>query len=191
MVGPVWVTCPERLQLAGLKANVELEKDQKDQIAVGEDVDAPQNRLNLGWLLLESSDQTLKLQGVPEEWQTDADEWNTIEGRVVLVSDKLFGQVVDANLEVRTSVSIDPYTGAAEQGALFTYEAIPRSAFLVSEVVEDDFRGAFPPDQDVGESPLDVVDAGFEMIEWLGVGGMGTRGFGRMRLVGQPREEER
>jgi CRISPR-associated protein Cmr4 len=191
MVGPVWVTCPERLQLAGLKANVELEKDQKDQIAVGEDVDAPQNRLNLGWLLLESSDQTLKLQGVPEEWQTDADEWNTIEGRVVLVSDKLFGQIVDANLEVRTSVSIDPYTGAAEQGALFTYEAIPRSAFLVSEVVEDDFRGAFPPDQDVGESPLDVVDAGFEMIEWLGVGGMGTRGFGRMRLVGQPREEER
>jgi CRISPR-associated protein Cmr4 len=36
-----------------------------------------------------------------------------------------------------------------------------------------------------------VVGAGFEMIEWLGVGGMGTRGFGRMRIVGQPREEER
>ncbi|WP_421658972.1 hypothetical protein [Leptothermofonsia sp. ETS-13] len=24
------------------------------------------------------------------------------------------------------------------------------------------------------------------MIEWLGVGGMGTRGFGRMAVVGEP-----
>ena len=28
------------------------------------------------------------------------------------------------------------------------------------------------------------------MIEWLGVGGMGTRGFGRMAIVGEPIEEE-
>jgi CRISPR-associated protein Cmr4 len=189
MVGPVWVTCPERLRLGGLKANVELEKDQKDQIAVGAGIDAPQNRLNLGWLLLESNGQTLTLQGAPEAWQDE--EWNAIQERTVLVSDKLFGQIVDANLEVRTSVSIDPFTGAAEQGALFTYEAIPRSAFLVSEVVEDDFRGKFPSNEEMGASPLDVVGAGFEMIEWLGVGGMGTRGFGRMRIVGQPREEER
>ncbi len=189
MVGPVWVTCPERLRLAGLAANVELKRDQKDQIAVGADIDAPQNRLNLGWLLLEAIGETLTLEGMPEDWQDE--EWDAIQERTVLVSDKLFGQIVDANLEVRTSVSIDPFTGAAEQGALFTYEAIPRSAFLVSEVVEDDFRGKFPPNEEMGDSPLDVVGAGFEMIEWLGVGGMGTRGFGRMRVVGQPQEEER
>jgi CRISPR-associated protein Cmr4 len=27
------------------------------------------------------------------------------------------------------------------------------------------------------------------MIEWLGVGGMGTRGFGRMAVVGKPLEQ--
>jgi CRISPR-associated protein Cmr4 len=31
--------------------------------------------------------------------------------------------------------------------------------------------------------PLDVVKAGMKLIQYLGVGGMGTRGFGRMRLV--------
>ena len=39
------------------------------------------------------------------------------------------------------------------------------------------------------ECPLDVAEAGLETIEWLGVGGMGTRGFGRMRIVKQVEEE--
>jgi CRISPR-associated protein Cmr4 len=32
-------------------------------------------------------------------------------------------------------------------------------------------------------SPLAVLEAGLEMIQYLGVGGMGTRGFGRMKLT--------
>jgi len=204
MVGPVWVTCPERLRLTGLRAvdgeGQRITLDQ-DKIALGSGVGAPQGQLNLGWLLLESSDQTLALEGGPDGWQDEqAEEWNVIQDRIVLVSDKLFGQIVNANLEVRTSVSIDPQTGAAEEGALFTYEAIPRSAFLVSDVVEDDFRReAFPKTEKTAkdneleggpwERSLDVAQAGLEMIEWLGVGGMGTRGFGRMRIVGQPKEE--
>ena len=202
MVGPVWVTCPERLRLAGLRAvdqqgqSITLEQD---KIAPGGDVQAPKGQLNLGWLLLESNGKTLELQSVPDKWQ--AEEWNAIKDRIVLVSDKLFGQIVNANLEVRTSVSINPQTGAAEEGALFTYEAIPRSAFLVSDVVEDDFRKSFTKatktaeenDLECGpwECPLDVAHAGLELIEWLGVGGMGTRGFGRMRIVGEPKEEEK
>ena len=35
------------------------------------------------------------------------------------------------------------------------------------------------------EGPLDVVSAGMKLIEYLGVGGMETRGFGRMRLVAE------
>ena len=187
MVGPVWVTSPERLDLAGIKANV---TPSGDKIAVGAGINAPQKQLNLGWLLLEVGQNNLELTG--KVLQQDKDEWKTIQDRVVLVSDKLFGQVVNANLEVRTSVSINPETGAAEEGALFTYEAIPRSAFLVSDVVEDDFRGGFEktvqtakktPLSSPWERPLDVLHTGFEMVEWLGVGGMGTRGFGRMRVV--------
>jgi len=40
--------------------------------------------------------------------------------------------------------------------------------------------------EELGETwsqPLDVVRAGMKLIEYLGVGGMGTRGFGRMRLM--------
>ena len=183
MVGPVWVTSPERLRLAHVKSNKPLAGD--DKIAVGADVDAPEHRLNLGWLLLETMNNSpLTLTGDILQ----GDEWDVIQNRVVLVSEKLFGQVVNANLEVRTSVSIDPFTGAAEDGALFTYEAIPRSAFLVSDVVKDDFRKHPDDDQEGWPKPLKVAEAGLRMIEWLGVGGMGTRGFGRMRVVGQPQE---
>jgi CRISPR-associated protein Cmr4 len=188
MVGPVWVTSPERLRSAGLSS--EPRDVPADRIAVAGAVEPPHDQLNLGWLLL-ASQGSLTLKDVPAAWDSQA--WQAATERAVLVSDKLFGQIVDANLEVRTSVSIDPYTGAAEEGALFTYEAIPRSAFMVSDVVEDDFRqDGFPMDEakekGLGDSPLDVVQAAFGMIEWLGVGGMGTRGFGRMRVVGDPHE---
>lgn len=201
MVGPVWVTSPERLRLAGLEA-VDGEGQpialEGDRIALASGLQAPDGRLNLGWLLLQSNGQALTLRDVPVQWQQA--EWNAVQERIVLVSDKLLGQVVNANLEVRTSVSIDPHTGAAEEGALFTYEAIPRTAFLVSDVVEDTFRqDPFPFTEKTAQGnsltggpwkqPLDVVHAGLELVEHLGVGGMGTRGFGRMRIVGEWEEE--
>ena len=34
-----------------------------------------------------------------------------------------------------------------------------------------------------------MVKSGLGMIEWLGVGGMGTRGFGRLAMVGGPLEQ--
>jgi CRISPR-associated protein Cmr4 len=120
------------------------------------------------------------LNAVPEE----------IKGRTVLVSDKLFSQIVNSNLEVRTSVSIDPETGAAADKALFTYEAIPRATILWLDVIEDDFSGRFPENHSkAGElghqRPLDVVTAGLKLAEMLGIGGMGTRGFGRVRLLNE------
>ena len=177
MAGPVWVTCPERLALADVH---DYEKPSGDQIAVGAGIQTPQNQLNLGWLLLEVERNDLALRGAVLQGQA----WQAMRDRVVLVSDKLFGQIVNANLEVRTSVSINPETGAAEEGALFTYEAIPRSAFMISEIVEDSFRqDPFPQNGHDWQHPRDVADAGLKMVEWLGVGGMGTRGFGRMRVI--------
>jgi CRISPR-associated protein Cmr4 len=40
------------------------------------------------------------------------------------------------------------------------------------------------------DSPLDVFHAGLKMMEWLGVGGMGTRGFGRIAVVGDPLDQK-
>jgi CRISPR-associated protein Cmr4 len=141
----------------------------------------------------------------PTNWRTD--RWNAIKDKIVLVHEALFGHIVNSNLEVRTSVSINPETGAAKDKALFTYEAIPRATFLTVEVVLDDYRANHAgwslgqisqtgkdhrrrlPGNAIWQSPLDVLDAGLRLIEWLGVGGMGTRGFGRIAMVGQAQEE--
>ncbi|WP_421658971.1 RAMP superfamily CRISPR-associated protein [Leptothermofonsia sp. ETS-13] len=58
-----------------------------------------------------------------QNWQNEP-RWQVIK-RIVLVKDSLFSHIVNSNLEVRTSVAISPETGAAEEGALFTYEALP------------------------------------------------------------------
>jgi len=170
LAGPVWVTCPGILAEFSITASV---ADNKIRGSAGKD------HLNLGWLMLEKEEGTFDL---PEQVPA------AVKERAVLVSDKLFSQIVNSNLEVRTSVSIDPETGAAADKALFTYEAIPRATILWLDVVEDDFKKAFPKDHKKAKSlghkrPLDVVTAGLKLAEMLGIGGMGTRGFGRVRLL--------
>ena len=198
MAGPVWVTTPERLKEAGFTLPEDMPKV---LLEGGLYTWKREDALNLGWLMLDAGSQiTLE---APEQWK-DTDRWEAVKEHIVLVREALFSQVVNSNLEVRTSVSIDPERGAAEEGALFTYEALPRATFLVSEVVLDDYRDGqeqrpFPVKnrRDGGDlpggpwkDPLDVVRAGLRLMEWLGVGGMGTRGFGRVAVVGEPVEEE-
>ncbi|MCL5960770.1 MAG: RAMP superfamily CRISPR-associated protein [Chloroflexi bacterium] len=174
--GPVWITCPEVLREFGVT-----EPDCGEKVRLPSTLGS-HSHLNLGWLMLEAAPDPFQwpdtVQGVPNE----------IRDRAVLISDKLFGQVVNSNLEVRTSVSIDPETGAAAERKLFTYEAIPRAALLWLDVVQDDFRKAFPQDNEKAQAlghtgPLDVVKAGLALAEYLGIGGMGTRGFGRLRRL--------
>ncbi len=257
MVGPVWVTSPSVLRDAGIgECEVSADKAKWGNSDSELPTDKP---LNLGWLMVEREADL-----PPISWPSQIPQ--QIRKRVVLVSDKLFSQIVNSNLEVRTSVAINPETGAAEEGALFTYEAIPRATILWFEVVEDDFRGNFPsksvwidtckefgicgedgkpkaettlPGKIPGdeteiekllrklgyigkrptrgenesesdfeerknnywdgvknlfgnfkramefnwESPLDIVNLGLEWAEYLGIGGMGTRGFGRVKWL--------
>lgn len=201
MAGPVWVTTKQRLE----EARFEVQKD--GQEATGEPTSGAawatwerSDPLNLGWLMVNVASQVTVT--APDKWK-DEERWKAVADHIVLVQEALFSQVVNSNLEVRTSVSIDPQRGAAEERALFTYEALPRATFLTVEVVLDDYREAFPKDKcgnaktdkdsplpgGKWESPLDVMKAGLKMIEWLGVGGMGTRGFGRMAIVGEPLEQ--
>jgi CRISPR-associated protein Cmr4 len=176
LAGPVWVTCPGVLAEFGEPA-----ADPRDGVGLPQSLQSHAH-LNLGWLMLPKTDSPFALPaaipGIPAP----------IRERVALVSDKLFSQIVNSNLEVRTSVSIDPETGAADDGKLFTYEAIPRTALLWMDVVEDDFSEKFPADHEMAtklghKRPLDVVIAGLKLAEMLGIGGMGTRGFGRVRLL--------
>lgn len=184
MMGPVWVSTVPLVQEFGFQTAA-------DSCSSWTTMNPESNSINLGWLMVEVKKATLTVEGI------GSPEWNTIKDRIVLVPESLFSQVVNSNLEIRTSVSINPETGAAEDGALFTYEAIPRSTILWFDVVEDD-RGEFPKTErtysngkdnngdslsSVWNSPLDVVKAGLQLAQHLGVGGMGTRGFGRIRLL--------
>lgn len=202
MAGPVWVSTLERLDEAGFEVKPILEDEPLPDIPLegGLYTWERKDALNLGWLMLDAGPQVTV--EAPKKWQNES-RWQAVKDRIVLVQKALFSQVVNSNLEVRTSVSIDPFRGAAEEGALFTYEAIPRASFLQMEVVLDDYRDGqgerpFPVEEtkmgdplpnSPWEDPLDVVKAGLRMAEWLGVGGMGTRGFGRIAIVGEPLEQ--
>lgn len=192
MAGPVWVSTVDIMQEAGFKVEgVPSNWYTDDALLTWERKDA----LNLGWLMVKIAGKVSVT--APPEWSED-ERYKYVQKKIVLVQPALFSQVVNSNLEVRTSVAIDPERGAAEDKALYTYEALPRTTFLTCEVVLDDYRqgtgkGPFPKDKTAKsnslpkqwQGPLDVLDAGLRMIEWLGVGGMGTRGFGRLAVLGQ------
>jgi len=126
MKGPVWVSTKQILQ----ECSIHAELDSTCCTTIKPHVDS----LNLGWLMIHSKgDAVISMD-------TDAPEWVTIRNRIVVVPDALFSQIVNSNLEIRTSVSISPETGAAEETALFTFEAIPRSTFLWVDMVEDNYR---------------------------------------------------
>ena len=181
LAGPVWVTCPGVLN--DLRISKSIPNDSTVFVASGVKV---QGKLNLGWLMLNAQPDFSfdnNLPTVPTE----------IKARAVLVSDKLFSQIVNDNLEVRTSVSIDPATGAASEGALFTYEALPRASVLAFDVVASDPKfyridGQEPLKGDTGglQKVKETINSGLRLFEALGVGGMSTRGMGRLRVLGLP-----
>jgi CRISPR-associated protein Cmr4 len=184
LAGPVWVTCPDALRDIG---KVETEP-QPGQIRVAPGL-AQNKRLNLGWLMLDVANGSQLLNCLPDDVAAE------ITSSAVLVSSKLFSPIVNDNLEVRTSVSIDPATGAAAETALFTYEALPRATILTFEVVyKDPALVGTNSGQGSGAGGLDrakiiaTVEKGFRLFESLGVGGMNTRGMGRLKVLGRSAE---
>jgi CRISPR-associated protein Cmr4 len=183
--GPRWITCPDALRLIGS------EVQGVDQDAVY--LDSPQNnRLNLGWLLLpvmtcgqfHNIAQTLQNLGVPDY----------ICDRLALVPDRLFPHIVNSNLEVRTSVAINPATGAAEEQALFSYEALPRGTVLAWEIIAKNPKHFRIEGKEISakvngdkiddpKKVFEVTQKAHEYLEHLGIGGMGTRGMGRLKVL--------
>lgn len=183
MLGPVWLTTAGLLkETFGIEdatpPDDETLRTTLDTTGVG-------NRLNLSWLLL-STGERLSLSSQNALWIGLPQD---IRGRLAVASPKLFSQVVNTNLEVRTSVAINPATGAAEEKKLFTYEALPRTTIVAFEVVEYDYRRAFPSQARV-TTPLDIVEQGLSYLEILGIGGMGTRGFGRLKILARNERRE-
>jgi len=173
-VGTVWVTTAERLSdyIGPFSSDA---KNNWPRGPLDEDKIIPVKGLKggkpvqLGWLLLETdSDAEVSL---PEAL--------SFVKKAAMVSDKMFYHLVNDHLEVRTSVKISRETGAAEGGALFTYEAIPRGTVLGLEVAIDARRGGGVKVKDVQR----LIQKAFGGLKLLGIGGMGTRGFGRLGVL--------
>ena len=190
--GPVWVTSP-----SALIGVVEPECGVRDTQTAYTDLTS--HPINLGWLMLPtkplSGGKNLeRLKDVLNEEGLGIPDY--ILQRLVVVSDKLFHHVVNSTLEVRTSVAIEPSTGAADDGALFTYEALPRGSVLTWTVTcrnpahfkvgKESVQAVTNPN-----GVLDVVKEGDEYLENLGIGGMNTRGMGRLRVIGPAAEPSR
>lgn len=182
-LGPQWITCPMALrQLNSNKSNDIDHFPNKNAVYRKDKAES----LNLGWLLLPvETDANLddKTAGLN---QFEIPKY--IKDHLGVVSDKLFTHIVNSNLEVRTSVAIDPTTGAAEKGALFTYEAMPRCTVLVWDITcrnpkhfkinQDDVKAVESP-----EKVKAIVADAHSYLEHLGIGGMGSRGMGRLRVL--------
>ena len=189
--GPVWITCPRALRIAGLfeeNNNKDIaEKLNKHAVFCSKDL-APGSvgeRIVLGWLSLlrENRDGIFDLDKLKERLQGH----DLLVERIAVVSDVLFGRLIDSNLEVRTSVAIDPSTGAAKDTALFSYEALPMGTVLSWQLTCRN-----PEHFKIGEEKIclkspdevkNIVDKASNYMEFLGVGGMGSRGMGRFKVL--------
>lgn len=173
MNGPRWVTTAQRLMDAGCE-NVP-EPENVTQILAQPQANTAA-RLNLGWLLLNT--RSISLPFPTTLIEKSPMTMSQIKKNLLIVDEDLFSSIVNSNLEVRTSVSIDFETGAATSGALFTYEAVPRGTLYQTTVNFDDDR--FSGHYDTANQ---LIDKAMSLACQLGLGGMTTRGFGRMQAL--------
>lgn len=179
MQGTVWITTKELLEYW-------FSKDGNGSLPLPETIDDDKiialkgingnNTINLGWLLLEMQ----KLKEDKKEIKLP-NYLNSRLAKIVMVSQKLFTHIVNDNLEVRTSVRISPETGAAEDGGLFTYEAMPRGTVIGFEICCDERRGK---DNSLSYDNISLLlSKAYNYLKMLGIGGMETRGFGRLEVL--------
>ncbi|NCA89919.1 MAG: hypothetical protein EOM92_13690 [Gammaproteobacteria bacterium] len=174
LFGPRWISTTPILAAAGCQDPPE-PQDISQVIPQVPRAGAGQGpgRINLGsYFLHETAAQDIPfpadLEGQPG--------MDYLKSRLVVVHSDLFPSLVDANLETRTSVNIDFATGAAAEGLLFTYEATPRGTLFLGQIELDDDR--FPT---LAAKADDLLRRALGLACCWGLGGMTTRGFGRMR----------
>ncbi len=170
---PVYTRLGVRWITTSAKINADISPDNREKILTAS---GNEGTLNLGWM-------NLKVAGKHELKEGIA----AIETKnIIIVHEDIFSHIVNSNLEVRTSVSIDPLTGAAKEGALFTSEAIPRATVFTGTIRIFD-KSAFEGINEIGVLPsADMIEQALKdtakYYESLGIGGMTTRGFGRMKI---------
>jgi len=91
-------------------------------------------------------------------------------------------------ITIRCEWRVRPITGAAKEGALFTSEAIPRGTIFYGTIRIFDKTGFENLEDKLKPLPsIDNLENALKdskhFYETLGIGGMTTRGFGRLKLI--------
>ncbi len=176
--GTKWITTTSRLKEVGIDAASPNNNKVKTR-------NGNEGHINLGWLYLEVEGS----HSIDESYlnKLKISDFSLTPQDIVIVPEELFSHIVNSNLEVRTSVSIDPITGAAKEGALFTTEAIPRGTIFYGSIRIFDKEAFEGIDKKI--EPLPTADylkqslcESKHFYETLGIGGMTTRGFGRLKI---------
>ena len=205
MIGTVWITSDkiikEFIETNGTDLGINKEKffsasGMKDSLPKN---NSGKSFLNFSWIMLEFekeidiSSWKIRKNSGNSEVSILTDFFNEIEHKVCIVSKEIFQHIVNSNLETRTSVSINPVTGAAESGALFTYEALPRGTVFIMDVTYENPKN-YGNEEYSGNDGLNIVirtvEKGFDLFSSLGIGGMGTRGFGKIETKGNMLDEK-
>jgi CRISPR-associated protein Cmr4 len=185
-LGVKWITTERIIKEAGLFRETPEVKSEREHsiIAIYEKATDETGWLNLGWLNLPYK----RINAGLIDFNSLAGSFPDInEEDICIVPENLITQIINSNLEVRTSVSIDPLTGAAKDGALFTSEAIPRATTFYGNIRIFDKSMFSGCNKKIGELPsAGQLKAALKdtshFYETLGIGGMTTRGFGRLRI---------
>jgi len=183
--GVKWITSKHLLEEAKIikdpQQNDNSSEKSKDTVIVQKSFKEGETKgyINLGWLNLPYK--------IDDEINIDSSALKKVfpfsPDDIVIVPEPLLSQIINSNLEVRTSVSIDPITGAAKEKALFTSEAIPRGTVFYGIVRAFD-KKAFSGNDNL-PNVKDIwaaLEDSKKYYETLGIGGMTTRGFGRLKI---------
>ncbi|ACX73149.1 protein of unknown function DUF324 [Methanocaldococcus vulcanius M7] len=189
-LGVKWITSKRILEDAGLlnEESKDGKGESKDIVFVLKEIEKgkTEGHINLGWLYL-----PYKKKGININIDYIKENFGIDENDIIIVPDNLISQIINSNLEVRTSVSIDPITGTAKEGALFTSEAIPRGTIFYGKIrifdkkpfeeINDDKTNKLKPLPTIEQIKNALEDSKI-FFETLGIGGMTTRGFGRLKI---------
>ena len=179
-LGVKWITSERILKETSVGAHCDVPDNEKQKIVYAQkEIEGGKESgyINLGWLNLpyEIKNSNINIESI-KKLPFDIKD-------IIVVPDSLISQIINSNLEVRTSVSIDPITGAAKEGALFTSEAIPRGTVFYGKIRVFDKKGLGYENLPSKECIFEALDETKQYYETLGIGGMTTRGFGRMKIL--------
>ncbi|MDQ7031098.1 MAG: RAMP superfamily CRISPR-associated protein [Desulfonauticus sp.] len=177
-LGVKWISSQRILKEAGILNNGDT-VEEKEIVCAQEQIEDTKREgyINLGWLNFPYKIEKLNID------LSSIVISSLAEKDIIIVPDSLISQIINSNLEVRTSVSIDPITGAAKEKALFTSEAIPRGTIFYGNIRLFDKTSL--GDNNLPEATYiwNALEDAKKYYNIFGIGGMTTRGFGRMKIL--------